>query len=429
MVIHMTVHLQSCHLSGRICVPPSKSMAHRILLCAGLAQGGISQIENLDYSVDVKATIGALEKLGASLSLQGSTASVHGVAEEFLPANQTVNCAESGSTLRFIIPLFSLSGQRVTFTGASRLFARPLSAYQKIFSEQGLVFEPGTDSLTIQGAIKSGEYTLPGNVSSQFISGLLFALPLLEGDSRISITPPFESASYVELTRRAQRLFGVSTRWEDSHTLFIPGGQKYKPKDTRVEGDWSQAAVPAVISALLGNIQIEGLSEDSVQGDRAILSILEKCGAKSYWNNGVLTIQPATLPPLAHGDIDVSDCPDLGPILCTWALFCKGDTRLVKAGRLRIKESDRIASVQEEIQRLGGKVSSTESTITVSGSYPLLAGQRVSSHNDHRIVMAMSAAALMAGIDITIDGAEAITKSWPHFFEDFKKLGMEVEEV
>jgi 3-phosphoshikimate 1-carboxyvinyltransferase len=337
-----------------------------------------------------------------------------------------VDCGESGSSLRFFIPLCSLSGKPATFTGAPRLFARPLGAYADIFSKQGLRFELGENSLTVQGPLNSGEFSLRGDVSSQFISGLLFALPLLRGDSTVYIVPPFESRSYVELTRSAQALFGVHSTWARETTLKIPGGQRYTPTVCTVEGDWSQAAVPAVVAAVRGGISIAGLLPNSQQGDKAILDVLRRCGADIKWENNVLKINPPAKWLAAPGDVDIADCPDLGPILCTLAAFCRGTTRLVNAGRLHAKESDRIVSMRAELGTMGVHVESTEDTVTIERSAALLPNAAIQSHNDHRVVMAMYAAALCAGVPVTMDGAEAVNKSWPTFFEDFTGLGAQI---
>lgn len=428
----MTVTLQPSKLSGSILVPPSKSMAHRMLICAALA-GGVSHIHNLDYSADITASIEALQSLGAAVQAQSNSAQVQGGGGSFcredasaLPPIGPINCNESGSTLRFIIPLFALTGRRVSFTGAPRLYQRPLTAYEEIFSAQGLQFCTESTGLTLQGRLKAGEYRLRGDVSSQFISGLLFALPLLEGDSTLHITPPVESRSYIELTRSAQQLFGVHSTWLNAHTLHIAGGQQYHAATACVEGDWSQAAVPAVLAAVLGGIRIEGLAQNSAQGDRVILDIINQCGGNLTWQEGALCGPAAPAALTAAGEISLADCPDLGPILCTLGAFCSGTTRLVEAGRLRIKESDRIASVEQELGKLGIAITSTQNSMAIQGGHPLQGNQTTQSHNDHRVVMALCAAALCGGVAITIEQAQAINKSWPGFFASLTALGAEV---
>lgn len=423
----MIAFIQPSKLAGTMQVPPSKSMAHRLLICAALA-GGTSVVQNLSNSVDISATTQALMQLGAQITTvqNAPSAAITGTGGHFSLPRAAVNCQESGSTLRLLIPLFSLLGQPVQFTGAKRLFQRPHSVYAEIFAKQNLLFSQSETSLTIQGPLKSGEYSLAGNVSSQFISGLLFALPLLPQASTLNIAPPFESRSYVELTRHAQSLFGVHSRWQNSHTLHIPGGQQYIPAHCTVEGDWSQAAVPAVLGALLGGISVAGLSPTSPQGDKAILEFLARCGATITWQDGLLALAPPAAGLAAPGDIDMADCPDLGPMLTALAMFCHGTTRLVNAARLRIKESDRIATVETEFAALGANLSSTADTLTIHGPAHLLPGKTAHSHNDHRVVMALTAAALAGDIPLAIEGAEAITKSWPGFFEDLQTIGAKV---
>ncbi len=414
--------------AGSLRLPPSKSMAHRLLLCAALA-GGQSVIQNLDFSEDIRATCRALEVLGASISAQGGKALVQGLAQnpKSWSAALPADCGESGSTLRFLIPLFALSGKEATLTGARRLFQRPLSLYADIFAEQGLLFQPEEERLCLKGPLRGGNFTLAGNLSSQFLSGLLFALPLLSEYSYIDIIKPFESRDYVELTRYAQSLYGVNSRWEDENRLVIPGGQQYRPANAAVEGDWSQAGVPAVLGAVCGPLTMQGLNLESRQGDKAILDILSRCGASIECHSGQIMVSPPRLGLTSPGEIDLSACPDLGPVLCALALFCQGTTRIVNAGRLRIKESDRIATVESELKKLGGQISSGPDSITIQGGVALHGGA-VLAHNDHRVVMALTVAAVCAGVSITIEGAEAVAKSWPSFFADLRNIGIYTEE-
>ncbi len=415
--------------AGHVCAPPSKSMAHRLLICAALSPGE-TVVENLAWSADIRATVAALEALGAQVETGAAHACVRGVSPPFTPPGAPVDCNESGSTLRFMIPLFSLCGSAV-LTGAARLFARPLSVYESIFAQQGLLFEKKDNCLTLGGPLAGGAFCLPGDVSSQFSSGLLFALPLLPGGGRVVVAPPFESKSYVALTRAAQAMFGVDSSWDDENTICIDSNQKYNmcTEPVIVEGDWSQAAVPAVIAAVRGDVRISGLARGSAQGDRVIVDVLAKCGAVINWEEDILHISHPGHPLAAPGDIDLADCPDLGPILCCLALFCEGETRLVNAGRLRIKESDRIASMETELRKLGASVASTGSSVSIRGGVPLVldGGVALAAHNDHRVVMALSAAALCGGGCVDISGAEAINKSWPDYFSALQALGAEVE--
>ena len=262
-------------IGGVIAAPPSKSMAHRAVLCAALAVGR-SHITHLEFSKDISATLSAAAQLCAAVDTGADDAAVQGLGH-FLPLTAPVDCCESGSTLRFLIPIASLTGQQVTFTGRGRLMERPQSVYETLYREQNLRFEQSPAGLTVEGALTPGDYRLAGNVSSQFISGLLFALPLLPGDSTLHLIPPVESRSYIDMTRAVQAAFGVHSRWLDATTLLLPGGQQYHPCDYNVEGDYSQAAFPAVLGAVCGGVTITGLAPDTLQGDAAILDILRRC--------------------------------------------------------------------------------------------------------------------------------------------------------
>ena len=410
-------------IGGTVSAPPSKSMAHRAVLCSALAKG-TSHIENLEFSKDISATLAAAGQLCARVESGPADALVEGLGH-FRPVVGPVDCCESGSTLRFLIPLASLTGQAITFVGRGRLMERPQSVYEALYREQNLHFEQANGQLTVAGSLRSGEYTLAGNVSSQFISGLLFVLPLLAGDSTLHLILPVESRSYIEMTRAAQAAFGVTSHWLDDTTLCIPGGQQYHPRDYIVEGDYSQAAFLAVLGAVKGGITLTGLAAETLQGDAAILDILRRCGAKFTRTEAGLVFEQAPL----HGvDIDLADCPDLGPVLMVLGLLCEGTTVIRNAERLRIKESDRIAAMEAELRACGGVLSSEGGTVTVQGCKPRLHAPEapLSGHNDHRVVMSLTVLALAADIPLAINEAEAVQKSWPHFFDALKPLGVEV---
>ena len=410
-------------IGGTVSAPPSKSMAHRAVLCSALAKG-TSHIENLEFSKDISATLAAAGQLCARVESGPADVLVEGLGH-FRPVFGPVDCCESGSTLRFLIPLASLTGQSITFVGRGRLMERPQSVYETLYREQNLHFEQANGQLTVAGSLRSGEYTLAGNVSSQFISGLLFVLPLLAGDSTLHLIPPVESRSYIEMTRAAQAAFSVTSHWLDDTTLCIPGGQQYHPRDYIVEGDYSQAAFLAVLGAVKGGITLTGLAAETLQGDAAILDILRRCGAKFTRTEAGLVFEQAPL----HGvDIDLADCPDLGPVLMVLGLLCEGTTVIRNAERLRIKESDRIAAMEAELRACGGVLSSEGGTITVQGCKPRLHAPEapLSGHNDHRVVMSLTVLALAADIPLAINEAEAVQKSWPHFFDALKPLGVEV---
>lgn len=408
--------------SGVLAAPPSKSMAHRAVLCAALADGE-SRLTGLAHSQDIDATLAAAAALGAQVEAGESWARIAGAAPLQAPA-APVDCCESGSTLRFLIPLAALTGRPVAFTGRGRLMQRPQSIYQELFASQGLRFEQEGDTLTVAGPLRPGCFSLAGDVSSQFISGLLFALPLLDGDSRLCLKPPVESRSYIEMTRAAQSRFGVASAWLDEYTLAVPGGQAYRPRDMAIEGDWSQAAFPAALGALAGDVTVTGLEPGTLQGDAVILDILRRCGGRAEAVPGGVRFQKSAL----HGTkIDLADCPDLGPILMALGLLCEGETVITNAGRLRLKESDRIAAMEQELRKLGGRIESDGGTVTIRRSALHAPAGPLWGHNDHRVVMSLTVLAAAAGLPVQIDGAEAVAKSWPGFFAAVRQLGVEVQ--
>ena len=408
--------------SGVLAAPPSKSMAHRAVLCAALADGE-SRLTGLAHSQDIDATLAAAAALGAQVEAGESWARIAGAAPLQAPA-APVDCCESGSTLRFLIPLAALTGRPVAFTGRGRLMQRPQSVYQELFVSQGLRFEQEGDTLTVAGPLRPGCFSLAGDVSSQFISGLLFALPLLDGDSRLRLKPPVESRSYIEMTRASQSRFGVSSAWLDEYTLAVPGGQAYRPRDMAIEGDWSQAAFPAALGVLAGDVTVTGLEPGTLQGDAVILDILRRCGGRAEAVPGGVRFQKSAL----HGTkIDLADCPDLGPILMALGLLCEGETVIANAGRLRLKESDRIAAMEQELRKLGGQIESDGGTVTIRRSVLHAPAGPLWGHNDHRVVMSLTVLAAAAGLPVQIDGAEAVAKSWPGFFAAVRQLGVEVQ--
>lgn len=408
--------------SGVLAAPPSKSMAHRAVLCAALADGE-SRLTGLAHSQDIDATLAAAAALGAQVEAGESWARIAGAAPLQAPA-APVDCCESGSTLRFLIPLAALTGRPVAFTGRGRLMQRPQSVYQELFASQGLRFEQEGDTLTVAGPLRPGCFSLAGDVSSQFISGLLFALPLLDGDSRLCLKPPVESRSYIEMTRAAQSRFGVASAWLDEYTLAVPGGQAYRPRDMAIEGDWSQAAFPAALGVLAGDVTVTGLEPGTLQGDAVILDILRRCGGRAEAVPGGVRFQKSAL----HGTkIDLADCPDLGPILMALGLLCEGETVITNAGRLRLKESDRIAAMEQELRKLGGRIESDGGTVTIRRSVLHAPAGPLWGHNDHRVVMSLTVLAAAAGLPVQIDGAEAVAKSWPGFFAAVRQLGVEVQ--
>jgi 3-phosphoshikimate 1-carboxyvinyltransferase len=404
-------------------IPPSKSMAHRAIICASLASG-TSRINNIDYSDDIVATIHGMEQLGAVIVRGDDFLEITGISDLHNLKTDLIDCNESGSTLRFFIPIFTLSGKEVSFTGRNRLLKRPQSIYQTLFQERGLQFNQTEDRITAKGALTGGTYTLDGNVSSQFITGLLFALPLLKEDSTIVVRPPFESRSYIILTMQVLKAFGVEAHFTEENTIFIPGGQRYQPRDYTVEGDFSQLAFFAVMGAAGRTIACTGMDHHSLQGDKAILDFITAAGGKVTEIADGYRIEKSNL---TGTTISIADCPDLGPILTVLAMYGKGTTTICDAERLRYKESDRIAAMEEELNKLGVAIRTTESEMIIDGKAHYEATGELFGHKDHRIVMSLSVAAVCGGFSVVIDGAECIQKSYPGFFRDLEKTGVQVE--
>lgn len=401
----MKVEIKPGRAKGKITAPPSKSVAHRLLICAALADG-VSKISGISDCEDVRATLLCLEALGARTERVGDGITVTGIDARTATPKSALFCGESGSTLRFLIPIALLSGKTTMLRGKAGLMQRPMHVYEKICAERGLVFIKDGESITVKGPLHGGEFSVPGNISSQFISGLLFALPLLKKDSRIKITPPIESRSYIELTLDAIKQFGIYAEWEDDYTIYIKGGQRYKPQSLTVEGDWSGTAFTEALTLFEGEVEIEGLREDSIQGDRIYRRFFE------LLSGGVPTV-------------NIGDCPDLGPVLFAIAAAkCGGVFTGTK--RLKIKESDRAAAMAEELKKFGTSVSVYEDKVIVYPADFHKPSDVLYGHNDHRIVMSLAILLTLTGGEI--EGAEAISKSYPAFFDDLRTLGIEVME-
>ena len=399
----MTVNIEKGRAKGFINAPPSKSMAHRLLICAALSDGE-SIIHGMSDCEDVRATLDCLSSLGVPFEQEGDTVRVMGIDATKASATAPLHCRESGSTLRFFVPLCMLSGKNIMLTGEPQLMKRPMGVYEALAEEKGLTFSRDERSVIVKGPLASGEYRVAGNVSSQFISGLLFALPLVKGDSTINIVPPVESRSYIELTLFALREFGVEVTWQNDYTLFIKGGQRYRSIETTVEGDYSGAAFFAAMNALGGDIDINRLRPDSLQGDKVYSRYFEML------DKGTPTIH-------------IGNCPDLGPVLFALAAAKNGGV-FTGTARLRIKESDRASAMAEELKKFGTSVTIHEDAVVV---YPLdfhKPEMPLFGHGDHRIVMSLAVLLTLTGG--VIEGAEAVSKSFPTFFEDIKSLGIEV---
>ncbi|MFI3114926.1 MAG: 3-phosphoshikimate 1-carboxyvinyltransferase [Clostridia bacterium] len=420
----MTVKIHPTRVSGTVKIPPSKSMSHRAIICASLASGK-STIKNIAFSEDILTTIEGMKALGAKIECFDDFVVVDGVKDFNNLAFNEINCNESGSTLRFFVPIFSLTNKEVNFLGKNRLLIRPQAIYEEIFKSRNLEFSQDDKKLTIKGSLKADRYELLGDVSSQFISGLLFALPLVDGDSEIHISEPYESRSYVDLTMQMLADFGIEVKYTDNNTLFVKGNQKYKACDHTVEGDFSQFGFFAVLGAINNTIICDGLNHNSKQGDRQMVDILKDCGINIQAIDNGYKIENSTINPV---DIDLKDCPDLGPIL---TVLCANSTEkctIYNAGRLRIKESDRILAMETELLKFGINISSTDDVITINGQNKFDTDDITCGHKDHRIVMALAILGTICQKTITITEAEYIKKSYPNFFEDLEKLGVKVEK-
>ena len=391
-------------LCGSIDAPPSKSMAHRYLIGAALS-GQNCTLRGIDYSEDILATIDCLKALGAKITTDNDTVTVE--PDDFMQVgNPVLSCRESGSTLRFFIPLALCLGKTVTLTGSERLMERPLLVYEEICREKGFAFKKDKNSVTLCGKLESGCYKIRGDISSQFITGLIFALVYLGKDSKIDIEPPFESRSYVNLTISALASFGIDVSFTDDLTLEIKGS-KTRSFSGKIEGDYSNAAFLDAFNHLDSKIRINNLNPASLQGDRVYAEYFDKI------SNGTPTL-------------DISDCPDLAPVLFALAALKNGAV-FVGTDRLKIKESDRGLAMHEELKKLGGGLVFGNNSITVPKQELRYTEETLDGHNDHRIVMALSVILSKTGGKIA--GAEAVKKSYPKFFEDIISLGAKVELI
>lgn len=399
----MNVKINPGKASGRVCAPPSKSMAHRLLICGGLSKE-TSIIHGVAYSQDVLATLDALAAIGAEYSIDNDTVTIKGTDPLNVIPSGPLNCRESGSTIRFFVPIALLNGNNTILTGSKTLLTRPMSVYSKICEENGLLFSQDEQSVIVRGPLTPGTYKIPGNISSQFISGLLFALPLLDGDSTIIITPPVESRSYIDLTLSALAQFGVEVEKKDEKTLYIKGNQEYKAQETTVEGDYSNAAFLEAFNTIGGNVSVSGLNENSLQGDKIYEAYFKRLCAGT---------------PTLH----IADCPDLGPILFAIAAAKHGGV-FTGTKRLQIKESNRAVVMAEELKKFGVSVTVHEDSVVIYTNGLKKPEVTLFGHNDHRIVMSMAVLLTLTGGEI--EGAEAVSKSFPDFFEKITELGIEV---
>jgi 3-phosphoshikimate 1-carboxyvinyltransferase len=400
----MRAIVKKSRAEGVVIAPPSKSVAHRLLIAAGLSKGQ-SRVDNLSFSEDIKATIHCLEALGARVEKMQTGVLVEG-ADVSKARSASLYCNESGSTLRFFVPLCLLSKEEMHLSGTEKLLSRPLSVYEDICQEQGLPFLQDKQGLKVQGRLQAGEFIVPGDISSQFMTGFLFALPLLEGDSVLTILPPLESASYLDLTVQALERFGIEIQKDSDLSYRIPGGQSYKPQHVKVEGDYSNAAFLSALNELDNKVEVQGLWQESLQGDRVYPRLFQKIKAGDW-------------------PIDLSDCPDLGPILFTIAAADGKGAHFVGTKRLKIKESDRASAMKEELEKFGARLTVEENEVIVHPAKLHTPRQSLSGHNDHRIAMSLAILGTRYGAEIL--GAQAVNKSYPEFWEHLSKLKVEVE--
>lgn len=389
--------------SGIVLAPPSKSMAHRILMGAGLAEG-TSVIHNIELSEDIKATLGILEALGCEYFIAEHMVTMRGIGEKQVKVERVLDAKESGSTLRFFIPLLLTGGGKSKLTGAKSLFSRPLGIYEDICRAQGISFQKTEDSLELEGQLQATHYKIPGDISSQFITGLLYALPLLKEDSVLEVLPPVESKAYIEMTLEALKTYGIQVERKEN-TYFIPGNQKYRAINAKVEGDYSNAAFLDALTLIGGKVQVEGLKEESLQGD------------KIYRKYFQLLLEDNPM-------MDISECPDLGPILMGMAAANKGAI-FTGTRRLKIKESDRGVVMAEELKKFGIQVDVMENSIIVHLGVLQKPESVLDSHNDHRIAMTLATLCTLTGG--IVEDCMAVNKSFPSYYETIKKLGIQVK--
>ncbi len=403
--------------NGTVNVPPSKSDVHRAIICAAMANG-VSRISPVALSNDIKATIGCIKALGADAVLENNVLTVDGT-NMYKNKTALLDCGESGSTLRFFIPIAAVGNINATFVGKGKLPQRPIGIFTEALPKAGTVCKTeGGLPLEIKGQLKSGIFEIPGNVSSQFITGLLLALPILEGDSEIVLTSPLESVGYIAMTIRTMKQFGVNIQATEKG-WHIKGGQSYKTCDYTTDGDWSQAAFFMVLGAVSGKVTVKGVAKDSTQGDKKCAEILARFGAKVTQLDNEVTVEKRELKAIT---IDASQIPDLVPVLSVCAAFAEGTTRIINAERLRIKECDRLKATAELLNNLGGKVKELSDGLEITGVSSLKGGN-VNGYNDHRIVMSAAVCAARSDEDITATFAMSINKSYPDFYIDYNSIG------
>lgn len=417
----MKVQISPSSVLGSVTAPPSKSAGHRSLICAAFCNQPVV-VHNCGDSNDITATIEALKTLGSEIRRDGKTVTVSPIGRN--NKNVIINCNESGSTARFMIPIAAaLGADNITFQGRGRLPERPFDIISEALRQNGVSCSSNNLPMTVSGQLKAGRFEIAGNVSSQYISGLLLALSIIDGESEIILTTPLESRDYVMMTVNELKIFGADIQF-DNNRFSIKGKPYLEASDRTVEGDWSQGAFHLCLGAICGEVTVKGLDVSSLQGDKAVVEILKQFGADISVNNNGITVRKS---PLKGITIDASQIPDLVPILAVTSAFASGTTTIVKAERLRIKESDRLLETAMRLKAFGIDVTETSDGLIIKGGRPK--GADITSANDHRIVMAFSVMAANSDGQTMIDGCEAINKSYPDFFEDFSSLGGECNVI
>ena len=423
----MELTFSPAHLHGIAAAPASKSEAHRRMICAGLTAGTTALTGFMD-SEDMAATRRCLRALGAQVERDGECLTIQGYARKTakLPVR---DCGESGSTLRFFVPIALAMAGGGVFRMHGRLGQRPMDVYRDLFVPRGVRWRMGVGcdgaaELTVQGKLEAGNYVLPGNVSSQFVSGLMFALPLLKEDSTLTVQTPVESAGYIRMTLEAITDSGVSMEEYAPFSWRIAGNQAYHAKDGQLSGDYSQAAVLLCAAALGHDVRVTHLAKETTQGDRAALKHLQRLGATVQETEAGVAVHAERLQGAA---LDMSDCPDIAPILALTCQLAQGESRLTGCGRLRIKECDRLAATVEILNLLGGHARAEGNDIVITGVKKLRGGVMIPDYNDHRMVMLAAIAALDSEAPVRVAGVNALNKSWPEFVQVYRQLGGKAE--
>ena len=402
----MKVKILPSKTSGEVSAPPSKSFAHRYLIGSVLSCGKCV-IKNIADSDDISATLSCIEQLGGSVTKDGNIVTVIPTNEKQIE-NAVFDCKESGSTLRFFIPVVLATGAKnCTFSGSERLLARGIKEYEKLFENSDVKIKSDEKSIEVNGTLSAGNYEISGEVSSQYTTGMLFALSVLDGKSTLKITGNAESRAYVDMTIKVLKDFGADIAEPEKNFFEINGKGRLSPGEFTVEGDWSNAAFLIALSRLVGTISVSGLNENSVQGDRFCTAAFDALDGE-------------------NAEIDLKDCPDLAPILFSYAAYKNGG-KFINTRRLRVKESDRANVMAEELKKFGANVKVYENSVEIEKTQLKPPIVPLCGHNDHRIVMALSVLAAVLGAEI--DGAEAVNKSYPDFFRVIKKAGVNVYEI